>query len=69
MVEIDRRGRLVSGSGSDEPIAFACRHAPNLGTEIEPHLDALAQHLAGTFWAFGSTRAIRRPQTSPPPGR
>ena len=42
------------------------RHDPTLGSEIDSHLNALAQHLAGTFWAFDTTRAIQRPRTSPP---
>jgi hypothetical protein len=33
-------------------------HDPSLGLEVDAHLNALAQHLAGTFWAFDSTREI-----------
>lgn len=34
------------------------RHDPGLGREVDAHLVALARHLAGTFWAFDTTRDL-----------
>lgn len=40
--------------------ASGFRHDPALATDLETHLGALVQHLAGTFWAFDATRELRR---------